>query len=91
MMKFISYYLYLLYDTLINFMNYTLNQLKIFLKIAELKSITKASESLHLTQPAVSIQLKNFQDQDNLPTMIYNTYPVFLYEQHQNTYSNHFE
>ncbi|HCV81375.1 MAG TPA: LysR family transcriptional regulator, partial [Zunongwangia profunda] len=44
-------------------MNYTLNQLKIFLKIAELKSITKASESLHLTQPAVSIQLKNFQDQ----------------------------
>ena len=67
MMKFISYYLYLLYDTLINFMNYTLNQLKIFLKIAELKSITKASESLHLTQPAVSIQLKNFQDQFDIP------------------------
>jgi len=44
-------------------MNYTLHQLHIFLKIAELKSITKASEALHLTQPAVSIQLKNFQDQ----------------------------
>ncbi len=44
-------------------MHYTLHQLQIFLKIAELKSITKASEALHLTQPAVSIQLKNFQDQ----------------------------
>jgi LysR family transcriptional regulator, low CO2-responsive transcriptional regulator len=44
-------------------MNYTLNQLRIFLKIAETCSITKAAEELHLTQPAVSIQLKNFQDQ----------------------------
>ena len=48
-------------------MNYTLHQLQIFLKIAELKSITKASEALHLTQPAVSIQLKNFQDQFPIP------------------------
>jgi len=44
-------------------MHYTLHQLQIFLKISQLKSITKASEELHLTQPAVSIQLKNFQDQ----------------------------
>lgn len=44
-------------------MNYTLNQLQIFLKIVETESITKAAEELHLTQPAVSIQLKNFQDQ----------------------------
>lgn len=44
-------------------MNYTLHQLLIFLKIVETKSITKASEELHLTQPAVSIQLKKFQDQ----------------------------
>jgi DNA-binding transcriptional LysR family regulator len=42
-------------------MNYTISQLKIFLKIVEHGSITKASEELHLTQPAVSIQLKNFQ------------------------------
>ena len=48
-------------------MNYTLHQLKIFLKIAEIQSITKASEELHLTQPAVSIQLKNFQDQFPIP------------------------
>lgn len=48
-------------------MNYTLHQLIIFLKIVETKSITKASEVLHLTQPAVSIQLKKFQDQFDIP------------------------
>lgn len=48
-------------------MNYTLHQLEIFKKIAETKSVTKASEQLFLTQPAVSIQLKKFQDQFNLP------------------------
>jgi DNA-binding transcriptional LysR family regulator len=44
-------------------MNYTLNQLQIFLKIVQARSVTKAAEELHLTQPAVSIQLKNFQAQ----------------------------
>lgn len=48
-------------------MNYTLNQLRIFLKVVQAKSVTKASEELHLTQPAVSIQLKNFQDQFEIP------------------------
>lgn len=48
-------------------MNYTLNQLHIFLKVVQTKSVTKASEELHLTQPAVSIQLKNFQDQFDIP------------------------
>ena len=48
-------------------MNYTLNQLRIFLKVVQTESITKASEILHLTQPAVSIQLKNFQDQFEIP------------------------
>ncbi len=48
-------------------MHYTLHQLQIFLKIYEKQSITKASEELHLTQPAVSIQLKNFQDQFPIP------------------------
>ncbi len=48
-------------------MNYTLHQLKIFLEIAESKSITKTAEKLFLTQPAVSIQLKNFQDQFSIP------------------------
>ena len=48
-------------------MNYTLNQLQIFLKIVQTQSVTKASEELHLTQPAVSIQLRNFQDQFEIP------------------------
>ena len=48
-------------------MNYTLNQLRIFVKVAETVSVTKAAEELHLTQPAVSIQLKNFQQQFDMP------------------------
>ncbi len=48
-------------------MNYTLNQLRVFLKVAQTLSVTKAAEELHLTQPAVSIQLKNFQDQFEIP------------------------
>ncbi len=48
-------------------MNYTLNQLQIFLKVVQAQSVTKAAEELHLTQPAVSIQLRNFQDQFEIP------------------------
>lgn len=48
-------------------MNYTIHQLQIFLKVNETKSITKAAEELFMTQPAVSIQLKNFQDQFDIP------------------------
>jgi DNA-binding transcriptional LysR family regulator len=48
-------------------MNYTLNQLQIFLKVVQAQSVTRASEELNLTQPAVSIQLKNFQDQFDIP------------------------
>lgn len=48
-------------------MNYTLHQLQVFLKVTQFKSVTKAAEELHLTQPAVSIQLKNLQDQFDIP------------------------
>lgn len=48
-------------------MNYTLNQLRIFLKITQTLSITKSAEQLNLTQPAISIQLKNFQKQFDYP------------------------
>ncbi|MEO6894515.1 MAG: LysR family transcriptional regulator, partial [Ginsengibacter sp.] len=44
-------------------MNFTLHQLKVFMIVVENESITKAAEELHMTQPAVSIQLKNLQDQ----------------------------
>lgn len=48
-------------------MNYTFHQLKVFLAIVQHRSITKAAEELHLSQPAVSMQLKNLQDQFEFP------------------------
>ena len=48
-------------------MHYTLHQLQVFLKITKTLSITKAAEELNLTQPAVSIQLKNLQNQFEIP------------------------
>ena len=48
-------------------MNYTIHQLRVFRSICKHKSITKASEELYLTQPAVSIQLKKLQDQFEIP------------------------
>lgn len=48
-------------------MNFTLHQLRVFQVIVEQASITKAAEMLHMTQPAVSIQLKNLQAQFDMP------------------------
>jgi DNA-binding transcriptional LysR family regulator len=48
-------------------MHYTIHQLEIFIKVVEKRSITKASEALFMSQPAVSIQLKKFQEQFEVP------------------------
>jgi DNA-binding transcriptional LysR family regulator len=48
-------------------MNFTLHQLKVFAQVVQSKSVSKAADLLHMTQPAVSIQLKNFQDQFEIP------------------------
>ncbi|MGB6036785.1 MAG: LysR family transcriptional regulator [Cryomorphaceae bacterium] len=48
-------------------MNFTLHQLKVFLKVAEKDSVTEAAGDLNLTQPAVSSQLKLLQNQVGLP------------------------
>ena len=48
-------------------MNYTLHQLMIFLEVVKQKSITRAAGSMYMTQPALSIQLKNFQSQFDIP------------------------
>lgn len=48
-------------------MNYTLHQLKVFSEVAKKQSITKAAESLHMTQPAVSIQVKKLQESIGSP------------------------
>ena len=49
-------------------MNITLHQLHIFLKVSKLKSVTKAAEEMHLTQPAISLQLKKLQEQFDIPS-----------------------
>jgi DNA-binding transcriptional LysR family regulator len=48
-------------------MDLTLNQLEVLLRVARTGSITKAAEEMNLTQPAVSIQLRNLQRQFDIP------------------------
>lgn len=48
-------------------MNVTFHQLKIFLEVIRHQNITKAAEEMYMTQPALSIQLKNFQKQFDIP------------------------
>jgi DNA-binding transcriptional LysR family regulator len=43
-------------------MNITLRQLKVFERVARRLSFTRAAEDLYLTQPAVSMQVKQFED-----------------------------
>lgn len=45
----------------------TLRQLKIFESVSRLLNFTRASEELHLTQPAVSIQIKQLETAVGLP------------------------
>jgi len=48
-------------------MNFTLHQLRIFLEVARFESVTKAAAEMYMTQPALSIQLRNFQNQFDIP------------------------
>ena len=48
-------------------MNITFRQLKIFEAVARHLSFTKASEELHLTQPAVSMQIKQLEQATGVP------------------------
>ncbi|MBP6638417.1 MAG: LysR family transcriptional regulator, partial [Sulfuritalea sp.] len=47
--------------------NVTLRQLKIFEAVARHLSFSRAAEELHLTQPAVSMQVQSLEDQAGLP------------------------
>jgi DNA-binding transcriptional LysR family regulator len=47
--------------------NITLRQLRIFEAVAQHGSVSRAAVQLHLTQPAVSMQLKQLEDQIGLP------------------------
>ncbi len=48
-------------------MNITLRQLKVFERVARRLSFTRAAEELYLTQPAVSMQVKQFEESIGLP------------------------
>lgn len=48
-------------------MNITLRQLKVFERVARRLSFTRAAEELFLTQPAVSMQIKQFEEAVGLP------------------------
>lgn len=47
-------------------MKITLRQLKVFLKVANCLSYTRASELLHMSQPAVSKQIKQLEDETGI-------------------------
>lgn len=47
--------------------NATLRQLKVFEAVARLSSFSRAAEELHLTQPAVSTQVRKLEDHAGLP------------------------
>ena len=48
-------------------MNVTFRQLRVFAEVARLGSMARAAESLHLTPPAVSMQIKEIESQVGLP------------------------
>lgn len=48
-------------------MNITLRQLMVFERVARRLSFTRAAEELYLTQPAVSMQIKQFEEAIGLP------------------------
>lgn len=52
---------------MVKIMHLTLQQLKLFESVYRNSSYTRAAEELHLTQPAVSIQIKRLENQVGLP------------------------
>jgi LysR family transcriptional regulator, low CO2-responsive transcriptional regulator len=49
--------------------NVTLRQLRVFAAVARYRSFTRAARELHLTQPAVSQQIKLLEEQAGLPLL----------------------
>ena len=47
--------------------NATLRQLKVFESVARLLSFSRAAEELHLTQPAVSTQIRKLEEHAGNP------------------------
>ena len=50
-------------------MHFTFRQMQIFESVARLLSFSRAAEELHLTQPAVSMQIRQLEDTVGLPLL----------------------
>ena len=61
-------------------MNVTFRQLKVFEAVARLLSYTQAAKELYLTQPAVSMQIKQLEENTGLPLLEQIGKKVFLTE-----------
>ncbi|QWD89452.1 LysR family transcriptional regulator [Polynucleobacter sp. MWH-CaK5] len=48
---------------------YTIKQIQTFIEVAKEKSISKAAENLFVTQPAISMQIKQLEDAFGLPLL----------------------
>jgi DNA-binding transcriptional LysR family regulator len=48
---------------------YTLKQINTFIEVAKEKSISKAADNLYVTQPAISMQIKQLEDVFGLPLL----------------------
>jgi DNA-binding transcriptional LysR family regulator len=48
-------------------MNITFRQLRVFVEVAQQGSMVRAAATLHLTPPAVSMQVKEIESQVGLP------------------------
>jgi len=67
-------------------MNVTFRQLKVFEAVARHLSYTQAAKELHLTQPAVSMQIKQLEEQAGLPLFEQLGKKVFLTQAGQEMY-----
>jgi len=61
-------------------MNITIRQLQVFEAVARHMGFTRAAEELHLTQPAVSMQVKQLEEQVGLPLFEQVGKKIFLTE-----------
>lgn len=61
--------------------NIDFNKYKVFLAVAECKSFSKATEYLHISQPAISHAIKELEEQLNTKLLIRNTKSVSLTEE----------
>src|SRR5512139_3334723 len=65
----------------------TLRQLRVFEAVARHRSFSRAAEELHLTQPAVSMQVKSLEQQTSIPLFEQIGKKIYLTEAGQELYA----